>query len=200
MAPGLGLKFLRDGVDSANLVAMYSVDGQPDDWNFFANDWSNWISTPSGSATKALAAKFATATDMIQTVGLSDWVPEGGQYPFKLRFSPTSEVSSLFSSDFPGDPLAYVDQLQTVPENAKLYDIYAWDSPEQLGGTEALIGTLQLDGKLTSSSWGDQHLFFRHQLMDDDVKIHPEWAPYVPSYKNGGKCPYQNMLQALQLN
>jgi hypothetical protein len=27
MVPGFGLKFLRDGKDSANLVAMYSVDG-----------------------------------------------------------------------------------------------------------------------------------------------------------------------------
>ena len=25
--PGIGLKFVRDGIDSANLVAMYSVDG-----------------------------------------------------------------------------------------------------------------------------------------------------------------------------
>jgi len=41
-APGMGLKFLRDGVDSANLVAMYSVDGQ-DSWNFFKNDFSNHI-------------------------------------------------------------------------------------------------------------------------------------------------------------
>ena len=27
LAPGLGLKFLRDGIDSANLVSMWSVDG-----------------------------------------------------------------------------------------------------------------------------------------------------------------------------
>lgn len=65
LAPGMGLKFLRDQKDSANLVAMYSTDGQPDDWNFFSKNWSNWIPTPSGGATKALAAKFATATDMI---------------------------------------------------------------------------------------------------------------------------------------
>merc|ERR1712198_603804 len=32
-APGMGLKFLRDGIDSANLVAMYSVNGQ-EGWNF----------------------------------------------------------------------------------------------------------------------------------------------------------------------
>ena len=41
-APGMGLKFLRDGMDSANLVAMYSVDGQ-ESWNFFKNDFSNHI-------------------------------------------------------------------------------------------------------------------------------------------------------------
>ena len=34
LKPGMGLKFLRDGVDSANLVSMYSVDGQ-DSFNFF---------------------------------------------------------------------------------------------------------------------------------------------------------------------
>ena len=27
LKPGIGLKFLRDGIDSASLVAMYSVDG-----------------------------------------------------------------------------------------------------------------------------------------------------------------------------
>ena len=45
-APGMGLKFLRDGMDSANLVAMYSVDGQ-ESWNFFKNiphncHWRHW--------------------------------------------------------------------------------------------------------------------------------------------------------------
>ena len=38
LGPGMGLKFLRDGVDSANLVSMFSVDGQPGDWDFFSND------------------------------------------------------------------------------------------------------------------------------------------------------------------
>ena len=33
-APGMGLKFLIDGMDSSNLVAMYSVDGQ-ESCNFF---------------------------------------------------------------------------------------------------------------------------------------------------------------------
>ena len=44
----MGLKFLRDGVDSANLVAMYSVDGQ-ESWNFFKNDFSNHIPESGGT-------------------------------------------------------------------------------------------------------------------------------------------------------
>ena len=45
MIPGMGVKLLRDGIDSANFPAMYSVDGQ-NSLNFFANDFSNHIPTP----------------------------------------------------------------------------------------------------------------------------------------------------------
>ena len=43
LAPGMGLKWLRDGMDSANLVAMFSVNGQPNEWNFFKNNFWNHI-------------------------------------------------------------------------------------------------------------------------------------------------------------
>lgn len=43
LTAGFGLKFLRDGVDSANLVAMLGVDGQPGNWNFFANSFTTTI-------------------------------------------------------------------------------------------------------------------------------------------------------------
>ena len=61
LGPGMGLKFLRDGVDSANLVAMYSVDGQPNDWNFFSHDFSNHVAPATGMLTKMLAKRFAMA-------------------------------------------------------------------------------------------------------------------------------------------
>lgn len=73
LAPGIGLKFLRDNADSANLVAMFGVDGTPGTWNIFAKEFKNWIGAPSGTATKILAKKFSEATDLIQTVGLSNW-------------------------------------------------------------------------------------------------------------------------------
>ena len=71
IVPGMGVKFLRSGVDSANFVAMFSVDGQ-DNWNFFSNSWSNHVPTPKSISLKPLEAKFATATDYIQAVGLSE--------------------------------------------------------------------------------------------------------------------------------
>ena len=70
-APGMGLKFLRDGRDSANLVAMYSVDGQ-DSWNFFKNNFTNHIAAGS-LALLPVSIKFSEATNYIQQVGLSEW-------------------------------------------------------------------------------------------------------------------------------
>ena len=68
--PGFGLKFLRDGMDSGNFVAMDSVEGQ-ESWNYFMKNFSNHISNPS-SAMNPLAVKFATATKQIGQVGLSN--------------------------------------------------------------------------------------------------------------------------------
>jgi len=67
--PGFGLKFLIDGKPSANLVAMFGVNGV-DTWNFFGRDFSNHIPGASGAALTAVATKFATATNHVTTVGL----------------------------------------------------------------------------------------------------------------------------------
>lgn len=69
----MGLKFLRDGVPSANLVAMFSVNGQPDDWNFFSNTFVNHITPATSLKVKALEKKFSSATSFISEVGLSDF-------------------------------------------------------------------------------------------------------------------------------
>ena len=69
--PGIAIKFLRDGVDSGNMVAMFSVDGQQS-WNFFKNNFTNHIPPLASLALAPLGAKFATATKNIGQVGLSD--------------------------------------------------------------------------------------------------------------------------------
>ena len=74
LAPGLSLKFLRDGKPAADVVALYSVNGNPQgDWNFFSQDFRNHIAAATGAALTAVAAKFATYTNYIQEVGLSNY-------------------------------------------------------------------------------------------------------------------------------
>lgn len=60
--PGMGLKFFRDGIDSASMVAMYGVEGQ-DTWNIFANDWSNHIAESTELPLEILATHFLTVSD-----------------------------------------------------------------------------------------------------------------------------------------
>lgn len=141
----------------------------------------------------ALGKKFATETKFIQEVGLSNMAQfdQAGNkeaamvFPYSLTFKPTSQVHNLFPKTMHNnDPMAYVGQLESVAANARLYDVYAMDKPKEMGGKETMIGTLQLDGGLTKSKWGDEQLFFRHQLEDDDLKIKPEWDKYT------AKCPF----------
>ena len=35
---------------------------------------------------------------------------------------------------------------------------------------------------MVTSFWGDDHMFFRHQRMEDDLKLRPEWEPYTPKF------------------
>ena len=69
--PAFGLKLLRNNVPSANLMALYSVDGQKS-WNFFANEFSNHIPPSVGVATNAIGLKFQEATPNVRYIGLSD--------------------------------------------------------------------------------------------------------------------------------
>jgi len=77
LTPGMGLKFLRDGIDSGNLVSMYGVNGTPGEWNYFEHSFSNHIKPAEGAALAAVAKKFSSATDWIQEVGLSDMAMYG---------------------------------------------------------------------------------------------------------------------------
>jgi len=150
IAPGLSLKFLRSGVPSADVVALYSVNGQPDDWNFFSHDFSNHIGPGTTTATKALSAKFATETNHIGEVGLSNYSnydQEGkatsNVFPFKLRFHPHSSVQNVIPTELQnGDYMAYLPQLESLPADSTIYDVYALDKPLPLGGVETLIGSL----------------------------------------------------------
>ena len=58
LTPGIGVKFLRTGTMSANLVALKSLDAIPNEnYNFFAVTLSNLISPEAGTFAGTLGAK-----------------------------------------------------------------------------------------------------------------------------------------------
>lgn len=181
--PGLGLKFLRDGKDSANLVAMFGVDGQ-EDWNFFANDWSTHIPAPVSKALIPLGIKFHTETDYIQAVGLSEMAAtdEKGRtttpaFPFSLRFEPSGQFH--WPSTYTKDPL---EQLMGIPEGSVVWKVYGWDAPKDMGGREHLVGSLVTASETVKSQYSDDMLLFRHQRAEEDIKLRPEWTNSYPKY------------------
>jgi len=181
--PGMGLKFLRDGRDSANLVAMFSVNGQ-ESWNFFKNNFSNHIPEIESSQ-MAVATKFASATRQIRQVGLSDWGQYGEDgiersnpvFPFRLRFEPTGEIA--FSDAY---TRPFTEDLKSLRTGTTLYRVFALDKPSQLGGKETRIGDLVLGSDMVTSKWADRRMFFRHQDMEEDLAVNPEWREYAPKF------------------
>lgn len=182
--PGMSLKFLRDNLPSANLLAMFGVNGFPS-WNFFFKDFSNHIPAAEGLALKALACKFAQATKYVQTIGLKDlasWTEKGEDrtkdmsFPFKLVFKPGDAVKNMFSDDFEEK---YTVQLKKIPAGTVIYDVYAVDAPD---AQEVKIGALRTTSEFVTSHWGDETLFFQHNLMDDDLAVHPEWVSKTPAW------------------
>jgi hypothetical protein len=181
--PGMSLKFLRDGMTSANLLAMYGVNGF-NSWNFFKEDFSNHIPSASGLALKALACKFAQATKYIQTIGLrklAEYDETGKKaetplFPFKLVFKARSDLKNQFSDSF---DRTYIEQIKGIPTGTVLYDVYAVDQPN---GEAKLIGSLRTKSDFITSRVGDEKLFFRHNYMDEDLQSHPEWEKDTPKW------------------
>ena len=127
------------------------------------------------------------------------------EFPWKLRFAPTGEYE--FPSTVAEGYTNFLDDLMTITQGSVLYKVYAMDQPEEMGGTEKLIGQIKLASELTTSNFGDEHLYFRHERMDDDLSLKPEWEQYTPKYggifslaqkEGGSKCPFANIIDYLQ--
>ena len=63
-----------------------------------------------------------------------------------------------------------------------VYDVFAFDKPEEMGGTEKMIGEVVLTSNVITSKWGDKKLFFRHQDMAEDLQHRPEWSKHTPVF------------------
>lgn len=178
MFPGLGIKFLRDGVTSANFVALRST-GPGGSNDFFAQDITNHV--PPSTALQALM-KFQQASSCISMVGLSDvclYDQDGTKasnvaFPYQVFFEATGEYRT------PDDPKntdeKLLQALSGIPVGTHLFDVFTKPTPT---AAKVQLGELRTTTTCVKSLFGDTRLGFKHQRMEADFRLRPEWMPQV---------------------
>ena len=184
--PGFGIKFLRDGMSSANILAMFHFDGQTS-WNFFKNRWTTILREPNNiCARNTIGKHLATVTDHPGATSVMD-VAEYDQYgnkeknphwPIQLEFEAYDVYG--WTDDYQND---FRDQISIIPTNTVMFKILAFDEPPEFGGEANLIGWIVSRSDQISSFWGDSRLFFQHRRLDDDIQARPhyfDWLQFWP--------------------
>ena len=196
-APGFGLKLFRDGMWAGDMLTMYAFDGQPS-FNFFRNRWSTILAEPQNECNRETQGKkLAEVTDYIGATTVLDLAEfdeygqkvENPQFPFMIEVEPYDVYgwTDRYQNDFH-------DQLTAIPANTVLFKMYAYDVPPEFGGEQRLIGWIVSRSETVTSLWGDQKLFFKHQRMDEAIRIRPHYFDWVEFWELGkfNETPLKN--------
>jgi len=190
--PGMGVKFFRTGVRSADFVVLRdSGAGVDKGFNFMGSQFSNH-----GAPDPALVAlhKFQQASGCIDMVGLSDactYTQNGERvknpvFPFQIIFVPTGKV------EFPDTKKSnkqLLSELASIPEGTELFEVWTFADPkDKAAGRRTKLGTLTTTSTCHQSLFGDEHLFFRHQRMEEDFAAQPDWIDQMKLLKNETMC------------
>jgi hypothetical protein len=174
--PGLALKVFIDGDrPSVNLLLMHSIDDQPGP-NYFAQTFSNILPPPTALAKKMLAAGFERSAVQfgardpnpgrltlehfaaIQVDGKHIASPK---VPYQILFKPTAQARAYMHGTSGGDDFRVA--LAGLAVGQPVYDIYALDQGDSAENA-SLLGQLVLTAPVVSSRYGDEKLFFRHNM------------------------------------
>jgi len=177
-APGLAIKFLVDGKPSENFSALVSLTGQGNNYNFFANEFSNIVPVVNQIGPKLINLIFRRVSRyptklFLQNLSKTD---QQGQtqstprYPAQIFLVPNPTVQ--FPDSPPHD---FRDDLATIAPETQLFSVYATDSVSEAENTSDdldqsrtrqnahWIGSIETTSEFVCSAYGDSQLFFRHQ-------------------------------------
>ena len=183
-APGLAWKAFVDGKPSENVSALYTLSGQGTNYNFFANEMSNYVSTEANETlgTTILFSAVSTKPTLLRMNDMAKVKQNGStvsaaKAPTQVYFVPRPEVKTRFATtahDFRHD-------LATLGAGSKLYDVYATSMEiktsiipsinksyaTQRRSSAVKIGEMELTSPLIVSAFGDGGVFFKHQRHED---------------------------------
>ena len=183
-APGLAWKVFVDGKDSRNVSALYTLSGQGDNHDFFANELSQYVDKEVNE-TLGTTALFSLVTSKPNTMSVSQMAqvtPDGAEVsnvvtPTQVYFVPRAEVKGMFSSSSHD----FRDDINSLPVGTPIYDVYATNKTirtsifayfqkkyaKQRRDSAVKVGTIRMNSEFNSSSFGDGGVFFRHQRVEE---------------------------------
>ncbi|HXE48606.1 MAG TPA: hypothetical protein VN663_09560 [Ramlibacter sp.] len=174
--PGLALKIFIDGAQpSVNLHLMHSIDGEAGH-NFFGHTFSNILPPPEALSKRLLANGFRRSA---QQFGARD--PDPGRLtlehlagtltngkrdlpvkaPYQILFQPTPQARALMRDASVVDDFRV--RLAQLKAGQALYEVVA---REEGAGAEqdTHLGQLVLTAPVVSSHYGDEKLYFQHNM------------------------------------
>jgi len=179
-APGFALKVLRDSAPSANVSALYRLEGQGKDYNFFANPLSNIVPIGTELGLKLVHAVFRKVTDYPEEL-LANHMGEvdskgnkvkSPKSPRQLFFvpNPRLEMSSRehdVREDFhkiTAGTLIY--SIYAVGEKFKDFNYYDYEMKniEEFMKSAVKVADIVSTSPFLSSEFGDTGIFFRHEV------------------------------------
>jgi hypothetical protein len=183
-APGLAWKAFVDGKPSENVSALYTLTGQGGNYNFFANELSQYVQQEvNESLGTSLIFSLVTSKPTLLRVDDMAKVNQNGtrvatvKAPTQIYFVPTTAVRGRFSSSAHD----FRDDLTELPAGTTVYDVYAtsqeirtsifpWVTKryaDERRASAVKVGSLKTTSPFSTSHFGDTGVFFKHQRNED---------------------------------
>lgn len=181
----MGLKFLRDGVDSGNIFSLHAFEGHPDTYNFLKPVYNTHVDIPTNECnlmtSHAKLSQVSKHVGNMSVKGLADYDQYGNKeeeqnWPFKCEFRPNDPCGSPDEWE-----KSYLEQLTSgcIPVGYNLFDMWCQEGPEALGYEMEKLGEIITTSDMITSMYGDTKLFFRHVRFEEDLEERPHWKEHV---------------------
>jgi hypothetical protein len=168
--PGVAVKVLLDGRASANMFALFSLDGQGANFNYFNNTFVTTIPDPKSLKIKILTKVFelgllalpggssqrpdnANNSPVYSHAAINEQ-PEAVYAPYYISFIPNPALGWD-----PADRTDFRNKLAEVPSGVKLWDVAAHRTKTAAG---VVIGEITSQSGFVASPYQDETLYFQH--------------------------------------
>ena len=95
-----------------------------------------------------------------------------------------------FNEKPPTSTVEFMEQFSKITNGTRIYTMKAMRHPEDTQGF--IIGDVITTDQCLTSHFGDTKLFFKHQGVEEDIALRPEWSD---AYFHDCSCNYPSKVK-----